>query len=263
MVASPSVDRPTPDEIRTPWDANARFWDGRVTAGLSWQRTLVYPSVERLLDLRRGERVLEIACGNGEFARRMAELGAEVLATDLSEAMLERARAHGGPVTYRHLDATDGAAMLALGEGAFDAIVCNMAIMDMPAIEPMAAAGARSLRPGGRFVFSTLHPAFNGSGVVRIVEQQDVDGEVRRTYSVKVSRYLTPSSGRGVAIEGQPEPHWYFDRPISMLLDAFFEHGFLMDALAEPAKTDERGDRPEMVYAEVPAILVARLRPSG
>ena len=254
------MEQPPADEVRASWDANAAFWDERVTEGLPWQRGLVYPSVERLLDLRAGERVLEIACGNGEFARRMAELGADVLATDFSPNQIEHALAHGGSVEYRVVDATDEEALLELGEGSFDAVVCNMGVMVMLEIDPMASAGARLLRPGGRFVFSMLHPAFNGGGVIRVLEQQDVEGEVVRMYSVKVARYLTPWSGKGVAIEGQPEPQWYFDRPISMLLDAFFAHGFVLDGIEEPASDAESPDRPEMVYAELPAVLAARMR---
>ena len=88
------------------WDELATFWDGRMDAGATWQGHLIQPAVERLLRLEPGERVLEIACGNGSFARRMSELGASVLATDFSERMLERARSHGGDVEYRLADAT-------------------------------------------------------------------------------------------------------------------------------------------------------------
>ena len=63
------------------------------------------PQLNGLLQLGPGERVLEIACGNGEFARRMSELGGKVVAVDFSEGMLKRARAHGGDVDYRHTDA--------------------------------------------------------------------------------------------------------------------------------------------------------------
>jgi 2-polyprenyl-3-methyl-5-hydroxy-6-metoxy-1,4-benzoquinol methylase len=70
--------------------------------------------------------------GNGEFSRRIAKLGAQVLATDFSAPMLERARAHGGRIEYRLADAADQTALFALGEPAsFGAVVCNMAIMDM------------------------------------------------------------------------------------------------------------------------------------
>jgi 2-polyprenyl-3-methyl-5-hydroxy-6-metoxy-1,4-benzoquinol methylase len=166
------------DEVRTTWDELAAFWDDRVEAGSTWQRHLIQPAVERLLLLQPGERVLEIACGNGEFARRMSELGGQVLAVDFSDGMLERARAHGGDIDYRRTDAMDQAAILALGErGSFDAVVCNMAIMDMESIEPMVAASAGLLTPAGRFVFSTLHPAFN-SGNVRPMVEFDMGGGI-------------------------------------------------------------------------------------
>lgn len=62
-------------EVQSLWNQNAAFWDDRMGEGNAFQRMLVGPSSERLLQLRPGELVLEIACGNGVFARRMAQLG--------------------------------------------------------------------------------------------------------------------------------------------------------------------------------------------
>jgi 2-polyprenyl-3-methyl-5-hydroxy-6-metoxy-1,4-benzoquinol methylase len=255
---------PTGDEVRAAWDSLAGFWDERMEAGETWQRHLIQPVVERLLVLRSGERVLEIACGNGEFARRMAELGGSVLAVDFSEGMLERARAHGGDVEYRSIDATYEDELLALGaEGSFDVVVSNMAIMDMATIEPMVSASARLLRPGGRCVFSTLHPAFNSGDAVPTVELVYRDGDVQTVFSVKVSSYAKISPMKGVAIQGQPVEQWYFHRPLAEILRPFFEHGFVLDALEEPV--DEREPRgslgsADQVYTEIPGVLVARMR---
>ncbi len=207
------------------WDALAPYWDEQIQAGNTWQRDLIQPAVERLLRIAPGEVVLEIACGNGMFTRRMAELGARVLATDFSEAMLDRARAHGGDIEYRLADAADTTALLALGEPAsFDPVVCSMAIMDMVEIEPMIAVSSKLLRRDGRFVFSILHPAFNGEAT-RVLEQFEDERGVVRTYSVKVSRYIRPSTQLGVALEGQPVVQWYFHRPLSELLQSWFRHG--------------------------------------
>ena len=250
------------DEVRSTWDELAAFWDERMEAGRTWQRHLIQPAVERLLRLQPGERVLEIACGNGGFARRMSELGGQVLAVDFSDAMLERARAHGGEIDYRHADATDESAILALGEpGSFDAVVSNMAIMDMESIEPMVAASARLLTPAGRFVFSTLHPAFN-SGNVRPTVEFDIEGRIKEVYSVKVSSYSRSSVGRGVAIPSQPVEQWYFHRPLWMILEPFFDHGFALDGLEEPLVGTEHGKpgTPGYVYTQLPGVLVARLR---
>jgi 2-polyprenyl-3-methyl-5-hydroxy-6-metoxy-1,4-benzoquinol methylase len=199
-----SDERNLHDDVRSAWDRLAGFWDERMEAGATWQRHLIQPSVERLLRLQPGERVLEIACGNGEFARRMSELGARVLAVDFSEGMLERARAHGGDVEYRRADATDEEVLLALGEPAsFDAVVSNMAIMDMETIDPMAAASSQLLKPTGRFVFSTLHPAFN-SGDVKAMVELDLEGGLSEVYSVKVTSYARSFTSKGTAIPGQP-----------------------------------------------------------
>ena len=250
------------DDVRSAWDELAAFWDERMEAGATWQRHLIQPSVERLLRLERGERVLEIACGNGEFARRMSELGGQVLAVDFSEGMLERARAHGGDVEYRYTDAMDEEALLALGEPtSFDAVVSNMAIMDMEAIEPMAAASSRLLKPTGRFVFSTLHPAFN-SGDARPTVELDVEGSTAEVYSVKVSSYGRSSTSKGVAIPGQPVEQWYFHRPLWMILRPFFEDGFALDGLEEPLVGLEHGKpgTPMHVYTQLPGVLAARMR---
>src|SRR5262245_50447970 len=118
---------PTNEDVHRTWNAMAAYWDEQMEAGRTWQRTLIQPAVERLLALRAGERVLQLACGNGEFSRRMAGLGGHVLATDFSEAMLERARARGGQVEYRLADATRRDQLMALAAlGPFDACVCNM-----------------------------------------------------------------------------------------------------------------------------------------
>lgn len=257
-----SDEHPRHEEVRSAWDSLAGFWDDRMQAGETWQGHLIQPAVERLLALAPGERVLEIACGNGAFARRMAELGARVLATDFSEDMLERARAHGGDVGYALADATDERALLALGAGgSFDVVVSNMAIMDMEAIEPMVSASSRLLRPGGRFVFSTSHPAFN-SGDVRPTAELDPQGEVTEVYSVKVSSYGTPSTEQGVAVRGQPVLQWYFHRPLWLILQPFFEHGFVLDGLEEPLVGRQHATprTPEYVFTQVPGVLVARLR---
>jgi ubiquinone/menaquinone biosynthesis C-methylase UbiE len=249
------------EDVRAAWDELAAYWDERVEAGATWQRHLIQPSVERLLRLTPRERVLEIACGNGEFARRMSELGGHVLATDFSQRMLERARARGGDVEYRSADATHEDELMKLGEPAsFDAVVSNMAIMDMESIEPMVAAASRLLKPTGRFVFSTLHPAFN-SGDARPTVELDVEGATTEVYSVKVSSYSRSSSGKGVALPGQPIEQWYFHRPLWMILEPFFEHGFALDGLEEPLVGLDHGEpgTPMHVYTQMPGVLVARM----
>ena len=67
----------------------------------------------------------------------------------------------GVELDLHEVDATGEEALVALGEGQFDAVVSNMALMDMAEVEPLMRVATRLLRPGGRFVFSISHPVFN------------------------------------------------------------------------------------------------------
>lgn len=250
--------------MRAAWDANAAFWDERLSRPDSWQHTLIFPALERLLAVGPGETALEIACGSGLLAERLAAAGVRVLAFDFSEAMIERARARvsGPAVEFRVVDATDERQLLELGEGRFDAAVCSMALMDMADVGPLAAALPRLLAPGGRFVFSITHPCFNGPGLLRVVKATGGDGDIVTTHAVKASEYIRPRHGQGIGIPGQPAPQFYFERPLSVLFETFFRSGFVLDGLEEPvdaAGTFEPDD-PDKVWEEIPPVLAARMR---
>ncbi len=252
------------------WDRIAPAWDAFMGEGGSFQRVLIGPVVERLLAVRDGDAVLELACGNGALARRLATMGAHVTASDVSAVFLEIARgrtsaAQAERITYQQLDATDEAAITALGIGRFAAAVCIMGIMDMAEVAPLMRGVRAVLRPGGCFVFAVMHPCFNGDPLTRVLLQEERDGAVITTRAVQVSHYLTPRAALGLGITTQPEPHWYFLRPLSLLLGAAFSAGFVLDALEEPAfppeaaaaESDPLGWRQ---FPEIPPVLIARLR---
>ena len=254
--------------VREAWDVNAGFWDERMRDGNDFHRLLIAPAQERLLNLQSGETVLDVACGNGQFARRMAQLGARVVAVDVSAAMLKSAATRTTQdrdrIEYRLVDATDAVALVELGGGGrFDAAVCTMAMMDMAAIDPLLSSLSQILRPGGRFVFSVVHPCFNSSGVKLVAEETTTEtGDLVTRYSVNVSDYIRPRAARGVAMKGQPAPHYYFDRPISLLFNEAFKTGFVLDGLEEPTFHESAHDgRPNWSnITELPPALVARMR---
>ncbi len=249
------------------WNRNASFWDEKMGEGNSFQRNLVGPTSERVLNLKPDELVLEIACGNGVFARRMAQLGARVIATDFAENLLEHARErtteYAGRIEYRLVDATDEPQLLALGQRRFDAAVANMALMDMATIEPLLSALSQLLKPGGRFVFSVIHPCFNTTGTTKLVEEIERDGQYIVNYAIKVERYLSLGATKGLAMIGQPLPQYYFNRTLSQLFNTCFRAGFVMDAIEESGfgESVESG-RPLSweSFKEIPPVLVARLR---
>jgi SAM-dependent methyltransferase len=259
-------------ESQAVWDANAAAYDARMgDQGNSFQRQLVFPAAERLLEAAAGQQILEIACGNGAFARRLGGLGARVLACDFSAGQLANAKARTrlehGPIEYRQVDAANTGELLMLGQNNFDSAVCNMALMDMPAVEPLFAALPRLLKPGGRFVFVTMHPCFNQSGAALFEEAQHAEDGWAITRGIKVTRYL--SAGReprlGNTVIGQPRPQYYFERPLQVLLNAAFRNGLVLDGVEECAF--QAGGDPRRSFEwenlpEIPPVLAGRLRPA-
>lgn len=251
--------------VRDRWDAKAAYWDEHMGDGNQFQRELIGPALERLLQLQPGERVLDVACGNGLNARWMARLGAEVLGVDFSRVFLEHARARTTPwderISYREIDATDEAALLALGEGTFNAIVCSMAMMDMAEIGPLLRASRRLLAPGGRFVFSIQHPPFNSNGVDLMGERPAADVSA---FFVKVGAYLTVPPGLAAGMPGEPTPHWYFHRPLHELFGEFFAAGWVIDGLEEPRFSTASEDSHRLTWSnlpDIPPVLAARAIP--
>lgn len=257
------------------WDTNAEFWDeAQGDEGNHWQRTLVFPSTLELLQ-PLPSAVLEIACGNGNFARQLAAAGVSVTATDGSPAQLERARAR----TERHriiwmrLDATDRSALAALSGASaapFGAAVCNMALMDMAEITPLFDMLPLALADSAPFVFSLLHPVFRPGPQVKLFRERTEmpDGQYIEESGVKISSYLNTGVNHGIAVKGQPAIQPYFDRTLTELFTTAFDRGWVLDGIREPSITDggdgNAKDRLSWDHLpDLPPVMVARLRHRG
>ena len=260
------------EEARALWDEKACFWDERIGDGNDFQRLLIGPATERLLEVRPGQRILDIACGNGVVARRLAELGARVVAIDFSAAFLDAARtratAHADQIEYLLVDATSQDQLLALGERRFDGAVCNMALMDIATIDPLLQALSRLLKPTGRFVFSVTHPCFNfaGGSKLALEEDEDAEGKLRQTHMVTVTNYLHLTPTRGAGMPGEPSAHYYFHRPLGVLFGSCFAAGFVLDGIEEPAFGPGSSSHRALSWANfrhIPPVLVGRLRLAG
>jgi SAM-dependent methyltransferase len=104
---------------------------------------------------RRPLRVLEVAAGTGVVTRALARClppGADIVATDLNQAMLDQAIATGTPrpVQWRQADAMN----LPFADGAFDVVACQFGAMFFPDRVHAYGEARRVLAPGGQFIFN-------------------------------------------------------------------------------------------------------------
>ncbi len=110
------------------------------------------------VDLRPGQRVLDVACGNGNAALAAARRFGEVVGVDYVPSLLEegreRARAEGWQVDFREGDAED----LPFPDASFDVVLSTLGVMFAPNQEKAASELLRVLRPGGKIGMANWTP---------------------------------------------------------------------------------------------------------
>ena len=257
------------NQTREAWNATAKIWDEKMgNEGNDFHKYLVRPSIEKLLDLKPGQKILDIGCGNGLTTRRLASLGAKVTGIDFASEMINHARQrtieHQKLIEYQVLDATDETALLKLGKNSFDTAVSAMTLMDMAEIKPLFRALKKIICPGGCFIFAIQHPCFNSMHSTMGAELIEQERKVYTEYFVKVKAYIKSSKVRGLALENQLQPHTYFHRPLHTLLNIAFKLGFVIDGLEEPTFppeiTTKNIDIGWCKFSEIPPVIVVRLR---
>ncbi len=80
-------------EGKTSWGGVSEWYDDYLENGEdTYQRQVILPNLLRLLAIKQGDRVLDVACGQGFFTRAFAAAGARAAGADISPALIERAK---------------------------------------------------------------------------------------------------------------------------------------------------------------------------
>jgi len=157
--------------------------------------------VDRLLDLKPGERVLEVGCGAGHLTTRLAARGVDIVGIDANP----KASAIAGTDRVRTMQAES----LAFANDSFDVIVSVHAIEHIPGLEGALDEMARVLRPGGRVMF--IYPAEPIMGLYAIPTAVILYGNPLKARQVHCQK-LWPSKLRGMVGEhGWIETHREFN----------------------------------------------------
>src|SRR3989344_797317 len=98
---------------KTSWGKVANWYNNLLEKeNGTYQKTLILPNLLRLLQIRKGETILDLACGQGFFAREFAKLGTKVIAVDVSWELIELAqKRHDKSIEY-HVSSADNLGFL-------------------------------------------------------------------------------------------------------------------------------------------------------
>lgn len=146
---------PTPEQIRASWDRIAAGFDTFITPmNISFGEDAL-----RRVDLTPGMRLLDVGAGSGALAIPAARRGADVVATDISPAMIERLTARARDEGLTNIDAhvMDGHA-LELDDDSFDVATSQHGVSLFPDIDRGLRELVRVTRPGGRVLIVAFGP---------------------------------------------------------------------------------------------------------
>lgn len=232
----------------------AKWYNGWVgKRGSHYHRKSALPTVLALSDPQKGERVLDIGCGQGVLAPAVLQRGAAYLGVDASRTLVRFARQNHPEARFVHGDARRLEALAEVSAESFEVAVFMLSIQDMNPLEEVLQQAAWALSRGGRLVIFMVHPCFRsprGSG-------WGYDAARKLTYR-RVEQYLT---GRRVPMKAYAEAGvkstgttLSFHRPLKAYVNTLAALGLLVDRLEElPDPHDERAP-------EIPLFAALRAR---
>jgi malonyl-CoA O-methyltransferase len=165
------------------------------------------PRMAAALGNVRGLRVLDVGCGTGRHALRMAGAGASVTAVDFSEGMLAAAKRKAADLKLeiefvRH----DIAAPFPFADEAFDRVVCGLVLDHVADVRGLFAEMGRVCARGGLVVASVMHPAMMLQGVqARFTDPASGVKTYPASVPNTISDYVMGALGAGLSIRAMAE----------------------------------------------------------
>ncbi len=229
----PVSDAETRRANQSDWDAAADEYqhehgDFLRDVGFIWSPEGLDEKDARLLGDVQGARVLEVGSGAAQCGRWLVAEGADVVGLDLSLRQLQHARRIDAETSIVVPTVCGTVTALPLADESFD-IACS-AFGALPFVIDIAAAlseVARVLRPGGRFVFSVVHPVrrmfpddptSEGMTIIRSYFDRtpyvEVDEEGQPTYVEPhhtLGDWISGIHASGLVLERLVEPSWPSD----------------------------------------------------
>jgi ubiquinone/menaquinone biosynthesis C-methylase UbiE len=164
---------------RRVWSRRVNSWDHHQPSGLEKVTAAVLATAAP----RPGDKVVDLGCGTGQLSLPLAELGARVLAVDISEEMIARL---DGNARDRRLHSVEGIAVpienLSLPAGSVDLVVTSYALHHLRDADKsrVVSAAYHWLRPGGTLLVADMMFGRGGTRQDRAIIKSKVRALARK-----------------------------------------------------------------------------------
>lgn len=206
----------------------------------SYQKKLILPNLIRLLEVKKGEIMLDLACGQGFFAGEFVKLGAKVIGVDISPELMEIAK-QDKSVEY-HVSSADKLDFLK--NQSVDKVVIILSLQNIENVSDVIKEAGRVLKSNGKLFIVLNHPAF------RIPKESSWGwDEVKKIQYRKLDSYLSESREQIQMHPGDnpSEKTLSFHRPLQFYFKLLSKNGLFVSRLEEwnSHKISEPGPKKE------------------
>jgi ubiquinone/menaquinone biosynthesis C-methylase UbiE len=241
----------------TSWsDAAGWYSEYLETTEDSYQRQVILPNLLRILDIKKGSKLFDLACGQGFFAREFAKAGAEVTGADISSELIEEAKKLSPKNIAYHVAPAHKLSFAQ--DKSFDAATIVLAIQNIENIGEVFAEAARVLKPGGRLLLVMMHPSF------RVTNRSSWGWDEKEKMQYRrIDGYLSASRSELIVHPGKTNSPITvsYHRSLQDFSKALFKAGFAITRLEEwiSHKESEHGPRQKaenIARKEIPLFLM-------
>jgi len=260
-----------PKKNNTSWGGVAKWYDSLLKMDGTYQKEVILPNLLKMMNVKAGDKILDIACGQGFFARALSKEGADVTGTDISPELIKFAKEKAGNNEryfvanadnfFKEMVRTNFVNEEKLNGPGFDKAMIVLAIQNIENLNGVLAEASRALKVGGKLFLVLNHPIFRNP-------KHTVWGfdEKNKVQYRRVDEYLSESQTEidmtpGTDNKNKKKSTISFHRPLQIYFKALVKNNFLVGRLEELVsnKKSESGPRQkaeDKARKEIPLFMM-------
>lgn len=213
----------------TSWSSVAKWYDNVLEKQEgTYQKELILPNLIRLINIKKNDTVLDLACGQGFFTREFYNAGAKTIGIDVSKELIEIAKKRSNQsINYYACSAYN---MPFLKNASIDKILLILAIQNIENVSNVLKECSRILKSSGKIYFVLNHPVF------RIPKETSWGfDDVKKVQYRRIDSYLSESRAK-IQIHPGSNPTsftWSFHKPLQFYSKTLYNNGFYISRMEE------------------------------
>lgn len=205
----------------------------KFTASDPFKNEFIYPMILKELGTIKSKRILDLGSGSGEFAKKIAALGADVTGIDGSKKLIQIANNDSSPnIKFVQSDLNK---KTRLKNSSFNFVTFVYSLMDIEKYEIAINESYRVLKNKGELLITIPHPCFT---TPVFIGKRGILGRVNlKLTSIKWESYFEKRKINKNIIKNYTTTHYH--RTVSDYINTIIETGFTIRKISEPKMNDK------------------------